>query len=207
MLKNGMMLIVAAFVACDASGQTDQGQLPDQFWLCNHPLPRSATIEVDYRHAMGLDWDYRTHIMTCGDASDCISFPVVLGVPPRVPGRGETVRWSITSHTFSMSRLADSSEDYEIRVSSGPSQRSGAASGDTLYYTYNLHDGVRTLRREGSADIWTRCRGRLTFEDLHRLRPYLVPEFRHNPNLSPLWRHDDNDTAPLDTNISVAVPR
>ena len=178
MLRNRASLLLAALAACSSATQNHQGPLPARFSLCQHAYGSTGFLELDYVGATGLDRDYRGPILTCGDASDCISFPFAFAAPPRLPGQGETIRWSISGHDFAMTRLAGSPDNFQIRVIGDPRRGGGATRWENLYYTYNLHEGVTAYRDQEEPVIWARCAGRLTFEDLHRLRARLVPESR-----------------------------
>jgi hypothetical protein len=142
-------------------------------------------------------------VLTCGDTADCISFPIVFSAPPRLPESNETIRWSIAGHDFSMSRLANSQEDYDIAITGDRRRGGGAFRGENILVRYNIQRGITSYRGEGDQKTWSTCRGRLTFEDLRRLRPRLVPEFRHNPDIRRGPPDDFDDNFQLDANMTI----
>jgi len=203
MLKRSVILLMAGSVGCGPAERVAQGALPDVFWLCDRPLPHSLTIELDYHNLRAQYWDVGGDINTCGDASDCISFPIVFSVPPRLPETDETIRWSIAGHSFSMTRVAGSQEDYAIAVTGDRRRGGGAFRGENIQIRYDVRRGITSYRSEGDERMWSTCRGRLTFEDLRRLRPLLVPEFRHNPDMRPGPPGNIDDNFQLDANMTL----
>jgi hypothetical protein len=203
MLKRSAILLMVGAVACGPASHVAEGALPDIFVLCDRPLPHALTIELNYRNLTARYWDMGGDVLTCGDTSNCISFPIVFSIPPRLPETNEIVSWSIVGHRFSMTRLPDSPDDYEIAVTGNPRQGGGAFRGEDMRIRYNTRRGIMSYRDVGDQKIWSTCRGRLTFEDLRRLRPQLVPEFRHNPDLRPGQPDDIPDNFQMDANMSL----
>jgi hypothetical protein len=199
MLKNVSALVFSVLFACDST--SSMGLHPREFWLCNHPLPGAATIQLDYIAKSGTYSDSGDSVATCGDESDCISYPLFLAVPPRLPTGNETVRWSVAGHEFAITRDATSRSKYQIAVTPGHSGRSGVPLFASLHYVYDVNEGVIFFHSDGEADNWVRCRGRLTFGDLRELRQRLVPDFQYNPRTRP-----NVPPMSLETNTSIQAP-
>lgn len=158
------------------------------FLLCDHS-PGGYGISLDYGTLEGGLSDYGSPVMTCGTPSACISFPLLLSVPPSLPESGQTQQWRDGGHLFSIRNVEGSREEYQIDVVEGP-HGPRASSMHRYQYRYDIHRGIISYRAEGDSYRAGRgspelrlCRGRLTFDDLRRLRPRLVPDSFHNPTL------------------------
>jgi hypothetical protein len=150
------------------------------FRLCNRSPGGVGGIGLDYRALRGNIYDYDSPVMTCATASACISFPLLLSVPPRLPEPGEVLRWRDGGHLFSIRTSAAGT--YEIDVVEGP--HGPRASVSRRYrYGYDVHRGITSYRAESGTSEQRLCGGHLTFEDLQRLRRRLVPDERHDPTL------------------------
>ncbi len=189
-------LLAASLAACSASLPGNEAAVPDEIFVLCDQTAGYGGIAVDYRALRGHFDDHGLRVMTCGTASPCISFPLLLSVPPSLPAPGQTVQWREGGHLFSIRRTGGSSERYEIDAvearqgpNSPPSER--------YHYGYDVRRGITSYRREGAARELRLCRGRLTFEDLRRLRPRLVPDEDHNPAFR------ERFDGPLDLNITM----
>lgn len=154
------------------------------FVLCNRSPGGYGGIALDYRNLLGHFEDHGGPVMTCATSSACISFPLVLSVPPSLPATGQALQWREGGHLFSIRRTGGSAGDYEIDVVDGRLGRASSPPEQYRYhYGYNVRRGITSYRLEGRAGELRLCGGRLTFEDLRRLRLRLVPDSRHNPAL------------------------
>jgi hypothetical protein len=200
-MTKAVALLAAFVVTCSASRPGREEAVPDEmFVLCNRSPGGYGGIALDYRALLGHFDDHGLHVMTCGTSAPCISFPLLLSVPPSLPEPGRVLQWREGGHFFSIRRTGGSSGDYEIDVVEARRGPNSPPS-DRYHYGYSVRRGITSYRREGEARELRLCRGRLTFEDLRRLRPRLIPDSRHDPALQAQFE------GPLDMNIVLDAPQ
>ncbi len=176
--------LAAVVAACGSPPPGATEPMRDEvFHLCDRSPGGHGGIGLDYGRLRGNLYDYGSPIMTCGTSSACISFPLLLSAPPRLPEPGQTLQWREGGHLFSIQNTDGAGGGYRIDVVEGP--HGPRASPTRRYqYDYSVQHGIMSYRAEGGGRELRLCNGRLTFEDLRRLRPYLVPASRHDPVLN-----------------------
>lgn len=162
MLKQFIALIIA-------SSSPIHKESEENFVLCNSNPHNSFVISVDYNRIVGIYEDYGTTITSCGSgASGCIDYPFVISIPPRMPSTDRTVlNWSVGGYRFSVAKVRGRSGEYLITAAG---RRPNGVQIGTLIYTYEASVGVTSYRRVGINEIWRRCAGNLTFDQLRNIR-------------------------------------
>jgi hypothetical protein len=165
--------------ACSANGARGT---PVDFVLCSDSPAHRATISIDYKEMYGYVTDTGAPVAKCvGGAGACISWPILIGVPPDLPRNlSDVVRWSVDNDRFAIRLIPGSDDTYFLeamdfqRVPDGRIAQYGK-----LLYVYSKDAGIISMRAEGDTPHgWVRCGGRLTFEDLQGLAAR-IPEKRN----------------------------
>lgn len=158
-------------VACCSEGASRR---TDDFRLCNSNAADGSTIEISYGNLMGLAVDYGTNIRPCNGGPDaCIKWPLLIAAPDRMPSSSDDeVRWSVGDYRFRFRQAGSSPATYRLEADEiGPT---GIAE-EHHSYLYDEEAGFIAFETRGVPHSWTRCAGRLTFDDLRELRERLRP--------------------------------
>ena len=160
--KHALAVIALGAHACTSHNSASHS---GTFTLCSDNPAYKSAITVDFGTLKGSADDYTAPLANCGSKAACISFPIVLSVPPKLPTENAaTIRWSIGGKHFSVQSLPGSNDAYMINAQEFDTN--GDPAGPLGTYTYSSDFGVMTLRIAGIPHGWVRCRGRLTFDDL-----------------------------------------
>ena len=168
-LQRQIVVAALALASCSSTPSWDRGP---EFVLCNDNPANHYTIRINYQDLMGIYEDYGMRVRACGDVeSGCINHPLLISTAPRLPsGSAPIVRWSVQDYRFTMQRDLGSVGQYSIVAEGRHSD--GTPTGRRLY-VYDAGNGLISYRAEGVTQVWTRCAGRLTFDDLRALRARL----------------------------------
>src|SRR5688572_28089179 len=92
-MTRAVAVLAIGLSGCSAHTPGSADAIPEaMFRLCNR-TPDGGGIGLDYRNLEGHISDYGSPVMTCGTSSPCISFPLLLSVPPSLPEPGKTLQW------------------------------------------------------------------------------------------------------------------
>ena len=160
-----------ALAACMSQGAP--APVREAFGLCETtPGGLGDDVVLDFNSREGQSGDVGMPIQSCGgDGPACISAPITLSAPPRLPqNAGDVVRWRVGQHRFELSMPSSTPGTYRMVVRSPPPPILRPRGRDTIYeFTYDAREGVTAMSIPGESARWTRCSGRLTFEDLGTL--------------------------------------
>ncbi len=159
---------ISMLCACSSSSDPMPSNV---FRLCKEQPGIHQQLEIDYRNLSGLFDDVRfTPTPTCGDEADaCIAYPIDISVPPTLPTAGRPVRWTVDNFHFTAS-VADRPHDYVIEsIELRPDESGRPTLWDRWRMTYSERRGLARAESPLSDESWSRCAGRLTFDDLRQL--------------------------------------
>lgn len=160
---------IMAMILCGCGAMERSGP-SGTFRLCSSTAGRS-TIRIEYDEHLGFRDHVGRPITRCvGVTEACIEFPIVLTVPPRYPANAsDEVRWSSANYRFTL-RASSTAESFDLDVTALTSQSDNVSSVQGRgFYRYHPTEGIVAYRVEGVPHRWTRCAGRLTFDDLEGL--------------------------------------
>lgn len=169
MLRIGRLIVAIALTAC-----ADHASSRPSVRLCNDDPNNSFTIEIRYDEDrgrfLGTFEDIGRFVEFCEPGAPCISFPVILGAPPRLPRVGEgPLRWRTGRYDFAISALNEAPGLYLIEAVEPIVSDTGRRLRQRYEVRYSATAGILSWRADGVAAGWHRCAGRLTFEDIRRL--------------------------------------
>lgn len=165
------------FLACALIANTcsaDRRQVaPNEFALCSDNPAHLSRISIDLDKLYGFSEDTGRPVMMCNEhTSSCISWPILLSIPPRFPkSSAELVRWTVDDDKFSIRLIPGSDDTYFLEAVDFRSRADGrSVDFGKLLFVYDRNVGILSLKIRGDTPHgWVRCGGRLTFDDLRSL--------------------------------------
>jgi hypothetical protein len=82
--------------------------------LCTDTSAGGSLISLDLATGASIHGDVVSEAETCG--SGCLLFPLMVSRPPRLPAKGEVVRWRKGPLALSIQRARNASSKYEMAV-------------------------------------------------------------------------------------------
>jgi hypothetical protein len=152
-----------------ACASASQAQGSTKFEMCKEP--RGSSIVLDLDSGIGRFEDYSTNVRSCDVRGlTCISFPLIISIPPKETFKRRLSTWRIGRFGFSMAQKLVPGE-YAIVATEWQRGHAGAVYRKrVMRIEYGDREGVRSLQVQGIPGRWVTCQGKLTFGDLKRLR-------------------------------------